>query len=277
MTNRMTLQPKAALISTITRRKEFLRRLLLATTVVLCLAAAQAQPGPKGPGKHPGPPHDPRTAALDEASAAIQHAYDAISRTALLGNSNGVRRIVNVDEIESESKTAYQEALSCYQASDYVGAREQALASADLARSLEEFVMSEEASDGGTSLPVPPAPAGERDRSARDLENLSYRLRGMKRRLAEGTALPAATAALLRSLVNGGDQLLQKAQDLLLHGQEVRAGHTARAGDALTHAAEHILNRYLVAAGIVPTPVGPPPGRERRVRPPPDPGEGPRS
>jgi hypothetical protein len=72
--------------------------------------------------------------------------------------------------------------------------------------------------------------------------------------------------------------LQQQAQDLLLHDEAVRAGHMARAGDALTHASEHIQNRYLLAAGIVPTPVGPPPGRERRPPPPPpaDPREGPR-
>jgi hypothetical protein len=273
--NTMMLQLRATLISTdITRGKEFLRRLLLATTVVLGFCCAQAQPGPKGPGNHPGPPHDPRVATPNEAAATIQHAYDAISHTAHLGNSDGVRRIVNVNEIESESKTAYQEALSCYQASDYVGAREQAMASADLSRALEELVMSGQGSGRDASQPVPPALAGERDRSARDLENLNYRLRELRRRLTEGRPLPGETAALLQSLVNRGEQLQREAQDLLLHGQAVRAGHMARVGDALTHAAEHIQNRYLLADDILPAPLGRPPGRERRPPTPPDPGEG---
>jgi len=250
-------------------------RLFLAVAIVLSCATAQAQPGPKGPGKRPGPAHDPRVATPDEAAAAIQHAYDGISRTSLFGTSEAGPGAVSVNDIASLSKTAYQEALSCYQANNYVGAREQAMTSADLSRAVEELLMSGGAFGGGAGVPVPPTPVEERDHAARDFENLSYRLGEIKSGLRGSNALPARAAAQAQSLVSLSEQLQQQAQDLLVHNQAPRAGHVARAGDALTHAVEHLQNRYLLAAGIVPAPP-PPPSRpwRRPPSPPPEPGEG---
>ena len=251
-------------------------RLFVAAAVVLCSVSTQAQPGPKGPGRRPGPLHDPRVATPDEAATAIQHAYDGISRTSVLRNSDAGGRVVNVNDVASESKTAYQEALSSYQANDYVGAREQAMASADMSRAVEELLMSGEAFGGRADVPTPPTAVEEHDRAARDLENLSYRLIGLKRRTTEGNALPAAAIAVVQSLVSRSELLQQQAQDLLLHGQPARAGHIARAGDALTHAGEHIQNRHLLAAGIIPTPTIAPPGPKRHPASVPYPREGPR-
>lgn len=255
--------------------RQIVGRWFLAATTVSCFGFAQAQSGPKGPAKHPGPPHDPNAATSEEAAAAIQHAYDGISRTSILQNGDAADGPESVNTVESASRTAYQEALSCYQANDYVGAREQAMASADLSRAAEELMMSREAFPGGTGVPAPPSAAEEHDRAARDLENLNYRLPGVKRRLTESGTFSAATVAQLQSLLSQSGRLEQRAQDLLLHGQTVRAGHVARAGDALTHAAEHIQNRYLLAADIIPTPVDSPPGQGRHPAPQPDPEKGP--
>jgi hypothetical protein len=164
--------------------------------------------------------------------------------------------------------------LSCYQSNDYVGAREQALASADLSRAVEESEMSGVEFGGGAAVPAPSSEAAEHDRTARDLENLDDRLKAIQRRQLAGNAIPSATATLIQSLILQSGHLQQQAQDLLSHSQAVRAGHAARAGDSLTHAAEHIGNRYFLAAGILPAPLGPPPGPERRPPPPPDPGPG---
>lgn len=244
----------------------------LVTLMALLSFCAQAQIKSKDRGKHPRPP-DPRVAAPDEAGETIRHAYDAISRTGLLRNDD-LQGTAQVDEILSQSKIAYQEALSCFQSNDYVAAREEATASADLSRALEELEVSRLELGGGATVPAPSSEAEENDHTARDLENLDYRLKAIQRRQLAGNAIPSATATLIQALILQSRHLQHQAQDLLLHGQAVRAGHTARAGDALTHAAEHIGNRYFLAAGILPVPVGPAPGPERRPPPRPVPGLG---
>jgi hypothetical protein len=243
-------------------------RWLLATLMILISICAQAQLKPKGPKNHPRP-SDPRVSTPDEASAAIRHAYDAISRTGLLGNANP-QGSAQIDEIQSQSKTAYQEALSCFQSNDYVAAREQAMTSGDFSRAVEELELSVVEFGAGASVPAPAGDAEERDRTAGDLQNLEYRLRAIQRRQLPEHVISSDIARLIRSLILESEQLQQQARGLLLQGQAVKAGHTARAGDALTHAAEHIGNRYLLAAGILPVPLGPPPGPQRH--PPPTPG-----
>jgi hypothetical protein len=237
----------------------------LVTMMALFSCCAQAQLKPKDRGKPPRPP-DPRLATPDEAGDAIRHAYDAIFRTGLLRNADP-QGAAQVDEIQLQSKMAYQEALSCFQANDYVAAREEAMASADLSRALEELEMSGVEFGGGATVPAPSSEAEEHDRTARDVENLDYRLKAIQRRQLAGNAIPSATATLIQSLILQSMHLQQQAQDLLLRGAAVRAGHTARAGDALTHAAEHIGKRYFLAADILPAPLGPLPGPERRPPP----------
>jgi len=123
-------------------------------------------------------------------------------------------------------------------------------------------------------VPAPPVAAANPEdslRATRDVQNLSYRLSAITTTLNSATSVPAATASQAKSLLAMGQQLQQQAQSLLSQNQPERAIRLAHAGDALTHVAEHLENRYLIAAGIVPTPPPPPPGPDG-VAPPPPPG-----
>jgi hypothetical protein len=244
---------------------------ILAAMLLVSFIGAEAQ---RGPGAPVSPPPDPRYATQQEAAAAVQRAYDGIARVSVLGNGTSVAGI-NVNTLISESKSAYQEALSRYQSNDYVGAREQAMASADLARALEELAMSTGIAPSQTGVPAPPVAAANPEdslRATRDVQNLSYRLSAMSSTLSGAASLPAATASQARSLLAMSQQLQQQAQSLLSQNQPERAIRLAHAGDALTRVAEHLENRYLIAAGIVPTPPAPPPGPDGIAPPPPGPG-----
>ncbi|MGB8885944.1 MAG: hypothetical protein WCC87_04430 [Candidatus Korobacteraceae bacterium] len=224
---------------------------LLAVVVVLSFAATQAQSGPGGPRKHPGP-LDPRAAAPGDAAAAIQRAYDEISRASLAGNDSASADGVNAGTLLLQSKTAYEEALSNYQSGDYLGAREQAMSSADLSRATEELLMGAATVTGVPSPNAMSLDVEESLRTVRDLQNVSYRLRNIESTLGDTKVVPADAVSQARSLLEMGHQLEQQAQDLLSRNQLQRAAHTVRAADALTHAAEHLQNRYLLAAGLAP-------------------------
>jgi hypothetical protein len=243
---------------------------ILAAMLLVSFIGVQAQRGPTGPG---GPPPDPRYATLEEAAAAVQRAYDGIARVSVLGNGSSVAGI-NVNTLITESKSSYQEALSRYQANDYVGAREQAMASADLARASEELAMSTGVGTSRAGVPAPPVAAANPEdslRATRDVQDLSYRLSATGTTLNSATSVPAATASQARSLFAMSQELQQRAQSLLSQNQPERAIRLARAGDALTHVAEHLENLYLIAAGIVPTPPQPPAGPDGFAPPPPGP------
>jgi hypothetical protein len=243
------------------------QKYILAAMFLVSFIGVQAQRGPAGPG---GPPPDPRYATQGEAAAAVQRAYEGIVRVGILGNAASVAG-VNVNTLITDSKSAYQEALSRYQANDYFGSREQALASADLARASEELTMTTSVGASQAGVPAPPAAAVKQEdslRATRDVQNLSYRLNAVGANLNSGTSIPAATASQAKSLLTMSQQLQRQAQSLLSQNQPERAIRLARAGDALTHVAEHLENRYLIAAGIMPIPPPPPP-RPDGVAPPP--------
>ena len=231
------------------------RNYIFAAMLMVGVIGAQAQ---RGPGRVPPP--DPRVATQEDAAAAVQRAYDGITRVSVLGNGASVAG-VNVKTLISGSKSAYQEALSRYQANDYAGAREQAMASADLARASEELSMFNGVGASQAGVPAPPAAAGNPEdslRATRDVQNLGYRLSTIGASLNSSTSVPAATASQAKSLLAMSQQLQQQAQSLLSQNQPERAIRLARAGDALTHVAEHLENRYLIAAGIAPVPPPPP-------------------
>jgi hypothetical protein len=242
---------------------EYMRAImrLFLTALVLCCVMAQAQPGPKAPRRHPGPPPDARVATPDDAAVAIQHAYDGISLTSTFGDRPVVVGGANVSGLLSESKTAYQEALSSYQLGDYVAAREQAMTSGDLSHAAQELRMS---AGDSARIPAPIAPgrpdSEESFHAARDLQNLNYRLQVMDSTLGGNKSVPAAAVSHARLLLAMSWQLEQAAQTFLSQNQQRRALHMTHAADALTHAAEHLQNRYLLAAGVIPTPPPPPPG-----------------
>jgi len=247
------------------------RKYILAAILVVSFIGAQAQRGPVGPG---GPPPDPRYATQEEAAAAVQRAYDGIARVSIIVGNGGSVAGVNVNTLITESKSAYQEALSRYQANDYVGTREQAMASADLARASEELAMSTGVGASQAGVPAPPVAAANPEdslRATRDVQDLSYRLSAIGTNLNSATSVPATTASQAKSLLAMSQQLQQQAQSLLSQNQPERAMRLAHAGDALTHVVEHLENRYLIAAGIVPTLPLPPLGPNGLAPPPPGP------
>lgn len=245
----------------------------LCTLTALVLAGVtwmEAQPRPQKPGD--GAPPNPMIATQDEAAAAVQRAYDGISHATALGGGRGISTAgVSTASLISQSKNAYQQSLSLYQAGDYVGAREQAMASADFAHAAEELTMSSDTDAANLGVPRPPTPASSDAnlRATRDVQNLSYRLAAMNSSTNSNSGVPGLTGAEAKSLLASSQQLQQQAQSRLAQNQCERAIHLAHAGDALTHVAEHLQNRYLIAAGIMPTPPPPPPGPDGAVPPPP--------
>jgi hypothetical protein len=199
-------------------------------------------------------------ASQDEAAAAVQRAYDGISR-AVSGSGPRISIAgVSTASLISQSQSAYQQSLSFYQVGDYVGAREQAMASAGFSRAVDELTMLSNTSSVNPGVPRPPM-AVTNDaalRATRDVQNLSYRLAAMNSSTNSNTGVPGSTVAETKSLLAWALQLEQQAQSLLTQNQPERAIHLAHAGDALTHVAEHLQNRYLIAAGITPTPPPPP-------------------
>ncbi len=254
-----------------TRRS--LRNLLIPISVVLGSLLCAAQPAPP---RRPGaPPPDPRVATQEEAAGAVQRAYDGISRAAMLQASSNAG--VNISSLISQSKGAYQEALSRYQANDYPGAREEAMASTDLSRAAEELAASGNASNERAGVPAPPASSATREdsmRARRDVQNLGYRLGVVSQPQSSSETAPANVASQAKALLSTSETLLKEAQAALSQNQAQRAIHLAHAGDALTHVAEHLQNRYLIAAGITPTAPAPPPSDPDGAAPPPPPGGG---
>ena len=244
----------------------------LVFVVSLGCMLAQAQPGPGTPGRRAGgPPPDPRVATAEEASAAIQHAYDGISRLAILGNSDRSVAGVSKTSLESQSKAEYQRALSSYQRNDYAGAREQSMSAADLAHAAEELAMFTAATSSSGGVPAPPVnaqslPGG--DDVSRDVANVSYRISYIQSAMNNGGSVSTESRKSIKSILDMSQRLQTEAQNSLGRNEPQRAAPLARAADALTHAAEHMQNASLLAAGLMPAPP-PPPGRGPEDPPPP--------
>lgn len=225
----------------------------------LAILQAQLQPGPD---PRPGP-HHPAT-PRQEAADAIGRAYDALGRDMALTPSTAR----NVSGVLMQSRDTYQQALSLYQAGDFTGARETAMASADMAHAVEQLVMAD--SPGAAPVPAPPqppAPPGRADTQAahayRDLARVRERSARLNNDLDQRAS--ASVAAQVKMLIREAAQLEQRAQSVVANKPE-QAGALARAADALLAAADHYVRWAWIANGLVPP--APPPPRPKGPPPP---------
>jgi hypothetical protein len=232
-------------------------------------AQAQPQPGRRPPGPRPG--QNSGLASQQEAGEAVQRAYDALGRSTVLSQTASR----GTTEILSQGRDAYQQALSQYQASNFVGARETAMTAADLARAAEQITTANllEASARQTQLPAPPTGSAAAVQTARAYQDLARVSEHSARLAAALSAQPAISSAIqIRPLLARSARLQQRAQSLLTANKPEEATAMARASDALLAAADHVEQRALIASGTIPTPPPPPNGA---TPPPPPPDAGP--
>jgi hypothetical protein len=249
-----------------------------------------AQRGPRG-----GGPRGPGMAAQDaqlDVQDAMQRAYDGLNRsTALVEAAKGTASGISLNHFIADGKGFYQEALSRYQASDYIGARELAAAADDMAHAAETMAMSSIGSGNAAGITAPPSQPGVAEDAFRANDEIA-RAGGtiLQVQSAGGysNVVPAETTRRVRDLLTLSQQLQQRAQASLSQSPR-EASAAARASDAIAHAAGHLQNRYLIASGIVPAgpagrpgppppppggPGAPPPDAENGTAPPPPPGPG---
>src|SRR6266567_1050098 len=133
----------------VAEKGRMLREIIVAAIIVSlygpCAASLEAQPRPAPPG----------SGTQQEAADAIQRAYDELGRSALIAQSAPR----DVGDLLTRGRDTYQQALSLYQASDFMGARETAMASADIARAAEQLATSG-FSESASRQPLPEPPAG---------------------------------------------------------------------------------------------------------------------
>lgn len=235
--------------------------------------------GQPGPGRRPpGPPRpNPFVASQQEAADAVQRAYDALGRSAALSQTVPSGTAV----ILAQGKDAYQQALSQYQASNFVGARESAMAAADFARAAEQIASANllEAATGQAQLPAPPSRSSAATQTARAYQDLARVSEHSARLTGELSAAPAVSStAQVRQLLEQSGRLQQRAQSFLTANRPEQASAMARASDALLAAADHIEQRALIASGVIraqsaPSPSPPPAGGPAGPPPPPTPGD----
>jgi hypothetical protein len=119
-------------------------------------AHAQPQRGRRAP--EPLPRQNPVAATQQQAADAVQRAYEALRRSTVLSQTASG----GTTDILAQGRDAYQQALSQYQVSNFIGARETAMAAADLAHAAEQITTANllEASTRQTQLPAhrPAAP-----------------------------------------------------------------------------------------------------------------------
>jgi hypothetical protein len=234
-------------------------------------AHAQPQRGPRPLGPPPG--QNPVVASQQEAADAVQRAYDALGRSTVLSQTASG----STTDILTQGRDAYQQALSQYQASNFVGARETAMAAADLAHAAEQITTADllEVSSNQRQLPAPPTSSAAAVQTAvayRDLARVSQHSARLAADLSGEPA--AASTAQVRPLLVKSARLEQRAQSLLTANKPEEASAMARASDALLAAADHVEQRALIANGMIPAqPAPPPPGPGLAAPPPPPDGE----
>src|ERR1700683_4076330 len=210
---------------------------------------------------------------------AMQRAYDGLNRsTALVEAAKGTAGGIPLNRFIADGKAFYQEALSRYQAFDYIGARELAAAADDMAHAAETMAMSSIGSGNAAGITAPPSQPGIAEEAFRANEQIARAGNTLLQVQSAGSyanAVPAETTRRVRDLLTQSQQLQQRAQASLSQSPR-EASAAARASDAIAHAADHLQNRYLIASGIVPAgPAGrpgppPPPGGPGAPPPPPD-------
>jgi hypothetical protein len=245
---------------------------LLLGVLVLPTVAAYAQPAgpppPLRPGAPPPPPVDPLMATQEGAGAAIQRAYDAIGRSAAMVEST---RAEGSGDLLTQSRNAYQQALSAYQASNFTAAQESGMMAADLARAADELSSARLFAAAQPSVNPPPQGMGGPDPAARVYDDLGRVTQHRSDVAARIAATPDAADRQVHNLLEEAGRLEQSAQNLLNSQKPQEAGAMARAADALLAVCDHSIQRVLIASGRVAAPLGPPPGGPEPPPPPPQP------
>jgi hypothetical protein len=245
-------------------RRNILNRTLMAVVIgalILGTGVARSQPdGPPPPprrGAPPPPPVDPLTATQDGAGAAIQRAYDAIGRSAALAESS---RAEGSGDLLTQSRNAYQQALTAYQASNYTAAQEWGMMAADLARAADELASARLFASAQPKMNPPPQVTGGLDPAARVYDDLGRLAQHRADIAARIGATPDAADREVHNLLEEAGRLEQNAQNLLNSQKPQEAVSMARAADALLAACDHSIRRVLIASGRVAAPIPPPPG-----------------
>lgn len=242
-------------------------RAALFGAAILGTCAANAQPAgppPPRPGGPP-PPANPLMATQEGAGAAIQRAYDAIGRSAIMVESSHAQ---GSGDLLDRSRNAYQQALTAYQASNFVAAQESGLMATDLAHAADELSSARLFDTSQAKVNPPPQSMGGPDPAARVYDDLG--------RLAQHRAdiearIGATPDAADRTLLDESGRLQQDAQNLLNNQKPQEAGAMARAADALLAACDHSIQRVLIASGRLAAPFAPAPGGPEPPPPPPQP------
>jgi hypothetical protein len=251
---------------------------LIMFVVMTGCATGFAQAGPRGRGSR-GPGMVAQDAQLD-VQDAVQRAYDGLNRsTALVEAAKGTASGISLSRFIADGKAFYQEALSRYQAFDYIGARELAAAADEMAHAAETMAMSSIGSGNAAGITAPPSQPGIAEDAFRANDEIARAGTTILQVQSAGSysnVVPAETTRRVHDLLTLSQQLQQRAQASL--SQSPRdASAAASASDAIAHAADHLQNRYLIASGIVPAgpagrpgPPPPPPGGPGAPPPPPD-------
>jgi len=245
---------------------------LLIFVVISGCCMGFAQGGPRGGG--PRGPEGPGMAVQDaqrDVQDAMQRAYDGLNRSTALVEAAKGGNGDSLDRLLADGKAFYQEALSRYQGFDYIGSRELAAAADDLARAAETMAMSSIGSGNAAGITAPPSQPGiaeEAFRANDEIARAGNTILQVQGASGYSNVVPAGTARRVRDLLSLSQQLQQRAQSSLSQNPR-EASAAARASDAIAHAADHLQNRYLIAAGVVP------PGPAGRPGPPPPPPGGP--
>ena len=135
---------------------------LIVALSLLMSGAAWAQPPGPPPPPPPGPGGPPPPVPMQtDALGAIQRAHDTINQAVSFTQISKDAAGVSLGPLVTQGKTAYQEALSRYQASDLIGARELATAANDLSRAVVELATTMTQANG--QVPQPPTPIGVND------------------------------------------------------------------------------------------------------------------
>src|ERR1700675_1129066 len=91
----------------------------------------------------------------------MQRSYDGLNRsTALVEAAKGTANGISLNRFVADGKAFYQEALSRYQASDYIGARELAAAADDMAEAAEIMALSSIGPGNASGINAPPSQPG---------------------------------------------------------------------------------------------------------------------
>ena len=232
---------------------------LVLGVLILGTGVAHGQPAGPPPPPRPGapPPADPMMVTQEGAGAAIQHAYNAIGRSGVLVESS---RAQGSGDLLAQSRNAYQQALTAYQASNFTAAQEWGMMAADLARAADELASARLFSAAQSKVNPPPQVLGGPNPAARVYEDLGRLAQHRADIAARIGSTPDAADEQVHNLLEEAGGLEQNAQNLLNSQKLQEAGSTARAADALLAACDHSIQRVLVASGRGAAPPPPPSG-----------------